>query len=169
VGWAWAALEINHAANVDIQGNTIRNVNEVEWGGEGQAIQIWDIGPLNIADNTIEDNFQGIALLNHPPGTDYDVSAVTIHNNNLCDNQEYALRVGDGLTNGPVDAENNWWGNAGGPGVGGANDILGNADYDPWLTEPVTKPVIPEPATMVAVGLAVVGLGGYVRKRRKHN
>jgi len=26
---------------------------------------------------------------------------------------------------------------------------------------------IPEPATMVALGLAVAGLGGYVRKRRK--
>ena len=30
-----------------------------------------------------------------------------------------------------------------------------------------TGPVIPEPATMAALGLAACGLGGYVRKRRK--
>jgi len=33
----------------------------------------------------------------------------------------------------------------------------------------VEHAAIPEPATMVAVALAVTGLGGYVRKRRKHS
>ena len=31
----------------------------------------------------------------------------------------------------------------------------------------VVTPVIPEPMTMYALGLAVAGLGGYVRKRRR--
>ena len=30
-------------------------------------------------------------------------------------------------------AELNWWGNAGGPGVGGANPVAGAVDYTPWL------------------------------------
>lgn len=30
-------------------------------------------------------------------------------------------------------AETNWWGNAGGPGVGGANPVLGAVDFTPWL------------------------------------
>jgi len=34
---------------------------------------------------------------------------------------------------GSHSAENNWWGDAGGPGVGGANPIVGTVDASPWL------------------------------------
>ena len=48
----------------------------------------------------------------------------------------------------------------------------GNADhyagFDRIVVEQVVAPaVIPEPATMGALGLAVAGLGGYVRRRRR--
>jgi hypothetical protein len=34
---------------------------------------------------------------------------------------------------GTHSAEDNWWGNAGGPGVGGANPVVGTVDATPWL------------------------------------
>jgi parallel beta-helix repeat protein len=45
--------------------------------------------------------------------------------------------AGDGMENqigATVDAENNWWGCDGGPGAGGCDTVVGNVDYDPWLT-----------------------------------
>ena len=52
------------------------------------------------------------------------------------------------------------------------------AQYGPWITyaafddvkldgEAAGSPVIPEPMTMLAVGLGITGLGGYIRKRRR--
>ena len=60
----------------------------------------------------------------------------------------------------------------------GTQITLGSATYPKntnyvrdyaWAVEfaPATVAVIPEPATMCALGLAVAGLGGYVRRRRK--
>lgn len=34
---------------------------------------------------------------------------------------------------GSHSAESNWWGHAGGPGVGGANPVVGAVDFTPWL------------------------------------
>lgn len=53
---------------------------------------------------------------------------VTINDNALVDNQQY------GIANGPsptLDAENNYWGCAAGPGNPGCDDILGDVDADP--------------------------------------
>jgi parallel beta-helix repeat protein len=63
-----------------------------------------------------------------------NVTSVVISYNNIVGN------LGGGLQNDgdlEVDARYNWWGNEGGPGVGGANNVTGLVIYDPWLDAPV--------------------------------
>jgi hypothetical protein len=56
-------------------------------------------------------------------------------------------------------AEMNWWGDAGGPGIGSANPVVGAVDYTPWLVSgadqlkgcgfspPADNLIVPEPST----------------------
>lgn len=56
---------------------------------------------------------------------------------NLFGNGGVALR---NLGEEPVDARNNWWGDAEGPFGPEGNRVEGNVLYEPWLTEPVPAP-----------------------------
>jgi parallel beta-helix repeat protein len=133
----WAAFEVNRATDVEIYDNEIRNVVECSWG-EGQAMQLWQIGTVSIHDNTIEDSYMGIAFLKWPTDETYDVSNISIHYNKFSGNDQYALSVEDGLTGGLVDATANWWGAATGPyhdelNPGGEGDTVSdNVLFEPW-------------------------------------
>ncbi|MBN1999180.1 right-handed parallel beta-helix repeat-containing protein [candidate division KSB1 bacterium] len=60
-------------------------------------------------------------------------SEVRVAQNNIFDNTEFGLNnSGPSFT---TDASGNWWGNASGPG---SNDVGGNVNAVPWLTEPVS-------------------------------
>ena len=143
----WAALEVNRAENVEIYDNVIRNVEEFRDWGEGQAMQLWHIGEADIYENIIENNYQGIAILNYPEP--FDISKIRIHHNSFTDNDQYALSVDDGLIGGPLDAKLNWWGHASGPSgpngrtnkagkvIGKGDAVFGDVDWDPWLPQPV--------------------------------
>src|SRR4029434_9855934 len=53
-----------------------------------------------------------------------------------------------------LDAENNWWGCNGGPGVAGCDTIAGSVDANPWLTLKIaaapTTLFVGSPATVTA-------------------
>ena len=108
-------------------------------------------------------------------GTYPEWDGVTFNNNNFVGNAEGFMGYNDPGASLPtlVDATGNWWGDASGPsglGTGGGDSVLlHNLDFSSWLSSPAVcqQQVIPEPVTMVAVGLAVASLGGYVRRRRK--
>ena len=56
------------------------------------------------------------------------------HHNNICCNADDGMENQTGTT---VDAENNWWGDASGPGgvgPGTGDAVSANVDFDPWLT-----------------------------------
>ena len=55
----------------------------------------------------------------------------------------------------------------GGGSVTRLDEIRIATDWDSAVAGLVEPAAVPEPATMCALGLAVAGLGGYVRKRRK--
>jgi len=111
-----------------------------------------------------------------------DADNIIIHNNNIYDNASFGVWNGaDGNTEGycgggqgpkTVDAENNWWGDASGPGPvgpGGGDEVSANVDYDPWHSSPfapvvggtvlpVDKLSILMPWIGLAVALALAGV-----------
>jgi hypothetical protein len=66
-------------------------------------------------------------------------SAVEVHNCNLVNN------AGVGLSSPytSANAENNWWGDAGGPTGPNGDGVSGTVDYTPWRTTPYTLPYVP--------------------------
>ena len=95
------------------------------WSSAGISLGGAAIGNVTISGNTISSNLNGIDI-----DSSVDVANVGVHCNSIVSNTVYgANNAGAGTLN----AENNWWGNAGGPGVGGANPVSANIDCDPWL------------------------------------
>jgi len=147
----WAAVEVNNVLDLEVFGNTVTDVPEASWGGEGQAFQFWSVAPwtVDIHDNRIANNNQGIWIsgyLAHGDGYDCHVPSGSIYNNNFIGNTEFGLWISDpppgsdtsSAIGGPLDAENNWWGTNSGPTHAGNPDGSGdavsdNVDFDPWL------------------------------------
>jgi hypothetical protein len=138
----WAAFEVNRANNVKIHDNKIHNVVENPWG-EGQAMQLWKVGKVDVYRNTIENNYMGIYILKWPAAETYDISDISIHSNSFTGNNNFALSVEDGLTGGPLDATRNWWGHRMGPyhptlnPDGEGDKVSDNVDFAYWLKRAV--------------------------------
>ncbi len=131
-GQHWSALEVNHAETAEIYDNDVDDVSEGEWS-EGEAFQFWDIGTLDMHDNTITNNFQGIYIYgggSAPYGGPYPVPSGSIYHNTITGNDQYGISVDANATGGPLMAENNYW------GALLCQDIQpmidGNVDFDPW-------------------------------------
>ena len=70
-----------------------------------------------------------------------------IHNNNITGNTSSGLTSAN--TSVQVDATENYWGSAGGPGTSGADTVSGKVAYDPWL-QAVSSCTIPLNANFIA-------------------
>ena len=57
-----------------------------------------------------------------------------LNQNNFSNNSTGVLTE---RSTGTLNAENNWWGCAAGPGNAGCDNVSSNVDYTPWLTQPV--------------------------------
>jgi uncharacterized protein YfaP (DUF2135 family) len=67
---------------------------------------------------------------------------VANHNNFTGSGVETGIR---NVATAQVNAENNWWGKASGPGPvgpGSGDRVSGNVDYEPWLTKPAQSNVV---------------------------
>jgi parallel beta-helix repeat protein len=103
-----------------IRGNTIHDA-------AGDGIRIRDGNSTIIENNTIYNNgSDGISL-----SSIADASTITINENSIYSNTEYALRNDNTAM---VNAENNWWGTIVESLIQAM--LSGNVDYDPWLTAP---------------------------------
>jgi len=138
-GEQWAAIEVNHADALDFYGNAIDGVVLGIWG-EGQAVQLWDIGVLDMRDNQFTNCAQGVFIFGGSLGGSYGgpwpIPTGAIEYNNISGNAAYGLTVDASATGGPLDAEMNWWGDASGPGGDGpgtGDHVYGNLDHDPWI------------------------------------
>ncbi len=127
-------------SNIEIKNNV---VEDNEWGID----IICDSSYITVKDNKVLNNlYDGIGVYSYRiwypdlpiPAPTY----VVIEKNSIVGNG------GDGLWIGPyvtmtVDAEENWWGDASGPGgdgPGSGDSVIGNADFDPWETKAPKKP-----------------------------
>jgi hypothetical protein len=118
----------------NIYGNTISGstVNGTNYLG---AIHIEEVccEQVLIYDNTIKDN-DGYSVYVDVVCCYWDNAFV--FGNNFSNNAK-GLANADGDE--PVDAVLNYWGDAGGPGVGDADKVSGDVVYEPFLTVPNTK------------------------------
>jgi hypothetical protein len=92
---------------------------------------------LYVADNIIRGYDVGVELYECQSGCDTGVISVLNVTNNCIETNNIGLRsnltLGVGAS--PITAENNWWGDDTGPAPTGSGDqVVGNVDYDPWLT-----------------------------------
>ncbi len=117
---------------------TIVEGNEVVLNDIGA--EFWAAGGVSVGNvespNTFAANGVGILVAEEPGNT----GTPTINYNNIEGNEEYGLV---NLAGEQVNAENNWWGDPGGPGADADNDgvygdaVSGDVDYDPWWDTPL--------------------------------
>ena len=142
-GIHWAALEVNNAVQVNVQDNSIGNVQQGDYG-EGQALQFWNVDVLNVQGNSITNNYQGIYIYSDGVGGSYcgasgcPVPGGFISGNDIMGNTDYGVKVEAAAAGGPLNAELNCWGHYTGPyhptlnpgGIG--NSVSDNVDFIPW-------------------------------------
>jgi hypothetical protein len=132
--WLDYALDISAGAVVDVDGNTIsgnRGVASSD-GSTSAGILVTTLygggTEATISGNSLTNNTTGIMV-----GYDgSDASLAEVHCNNIYGNTASGVYT----TAQVVDAENNWWGHASGPGglgPGTGDAVNANVDYDPWL------------------------------------
>lgn len=134
--------EVPH--DVDVVGNdlnTVRSDPGSPFDGVGFEVEADGTGYL-LTENQIEDNNLGIEVKVAADETEVDFNDVEGNT------RRGALNV-DTET---LDATDNWWGHASGPGgpdgrrnpagkeVGKGDDIEGDVAFDPWLRKPIDNP-----------------------------
>ena len=141
-GEQWAAFEVNHSILANIYDNIIKNVSKGLWD-EGQAMQLWDIDILDVHNNTITDNYQGIYIFRGEAGGAYGgpyaIPGGSIYENLISGNTQYGISVQSATTGGLLNAVNNWWGSKSGPynaalnNTGTGDKVSDNVNFNPWL------------------------------------
>lgn len=118
--------------NITIEDNLIYNCTGTT-GAPAAGITIQNEGTNNITNNQIMDNIYGVNIVETAI-----VSTTTINDNEIKGNTEYGIL--NNTTN-PVDATNNWWGDASGPKQATTNPsatgdaVSDNVNYNPWYID----------------------------------
>ncbi len=140
--------------NVTISGNDLSSSTRYGISIKGQDIQITG-NEISCCGDT------GVSVARHV----IDTERVAINQNNIVGNASLGVSVDAAVTM-EVNARCNWWGDAGGPGAGGANGVSGSADVSTWLDGPYPDGnCIPEPAALALLGTG--GVGVLIRRRRR--
>ncbi|MCK5060037.1 MAG: alpha/beta hydrolase [Candidatus Pacebacteria bacterium] len=109
-------------------------------------------GSASIASTTITNNFDGV--LGVCAGVfSCDIRPILeIHDSSIAGNSNYGVNFYSSLPSANpdiADATNNWWGDASGPRnpvnpLGTGDGVVGDVDFDPWLTEYPLNILAPE-------------------------
>jgi parallel beta-helix repeat protein len=166
-------IYLNYADYTTIMGNEI-------YSNENTGINIYNSNSSEIYCNDIygnnPTNLSGI----HLSGT--CANSVINYNNIYGNGYGVYNEIGN-----EVNAENNWWGCAAGPGNSGCDDVTSDVDYTPWLSEKCTDCPYGEDeeivvggeafpvdkmgliATWVALAMVIAAGGFYLVRRRTHS
>ena len=135
-----------NASNILIQGNTVTTCHD-QWSAalrfEGGVAGVTIVGN-NVFENT------GPAVRIDDKGYGANNAGFLITGNDFYGNSSVygtgaSIVVGDGQYDGALDARNNWWGSASGPGgdgPGNGDTITANGNavsFSPWATAPVVQ------------------------------
>jgi parallel beta-helix repeat protein len=110
------------AASSSIIGNSVTNFNIGIFVGDGSSNNTF-------TGNTITNNDIGVQVDEYAGGT--VPAGLVFHNNNFSGNTTKGF---DNKETTSVNATNNWWGCAAGPGNTGCDSVSANVDFTPWLT-----------------------------------
>ncbi|RLB78296.1 MAG: hypothetical protein DRH24_14655 [Deltaproteobacteria bacterium] len=130
-GSVWSGV----VSNIEVKKNI---VEDNEWGIDIAN----ECNNVKVEKNEVYDNtYDGIDVWTYS-GLVPPPSNIKIEKNSIVGNGGDGLWVGSTVTQ-IVDAEKNWWGAADGPsgdGPGSGDTVIGNADYEPWLTKQPKQP-----------------------------
>lgn len=117
--------------NTKIVGNDILGAG----GSDSHGVLIWGkCDNTTVSGNNIKNTWRGIAVEEKNVGAGF-ASGVVAHFSNITGNTTGCFNASTNL----INAENNWWGAASGPGgvgPGTGDPVTANVDFTPWLTEP---------------------------------
>jgi len=91
------------------------------------GVDLEEVVDVELLDNTIASNGIGVRVSM--------CMLTTLTGNNIYDNSVLAVDGSESLME-TVAATSNYWGDSGGPGANGTNDVSGSVAYDPWLGGP---------------------------------
>jgi nitrous oxidase accessory protein NosD len=122
-GNRWGVVVGYGVEDAEITGNLVNN--------NGNAVGAYQ------DKSNLDFNRGGVLFYATPEAATFTVNGNCITKNGLTERDGF---TGYGLstTDTPVDATNNWWGSAAGPGTGGANSAEGAATVDPFAIDPVS-------------------------------
>ena len=175
--------------NVDggawIQDEDKENGSSVTVNGSGNAwldnglcgLNIYTNGDGDITVALSGDSFHGqdtaVYVVDDTGGTGSSSYSVAINDSSISGNSSYG--VNNTVTGLVVDAEDNWWGQADGPGGDGpgtGDAVSSNVDYDPWLgADPLinilklnvqSDPVFLQPGEYVVIDMDALNLAQHV-------
>jgi len=184
-GWIWAGVEVNNCSALTVTNNVIKEAYS-EGNGNGHALQLWSMSPwtIDIHDNELTDSAGGIWILTHAtaatdmgaamdPPLQYEMPTGSITDNDFSGNTMFGVAVNDSngggpmdgaalfadisAAGGPVNAENNWWGDASGPGGAGPGTgaaVTSSVDFDPWWADAAMTTAAVIPTTQFALRTA---------------
>lgn len=154
-----------YTSDTVVQGNEVYHSTS-----ENGAIYVaYGVSNITISYNDVHDNTLATWKWGDPGaimiGTAVDASTIHVNHNNIYGN------LPNGVTNKAtalLDATNNWWGAADGPGPGSGDHVSTNVDFASWLTEPqvIVNPCIPDREGPVTTDVVAtpnpVAVGGSV-------
>jgi hypothetical protein len=130
-------------SNAAIEGNWIEGLDPAN--DESFGIRLMGkVQDIIITNNTISGMKDGILGVVGYYGTHYP-GTVTANYNNLTGNGTGGTGADWPFLATTLNAENNWWGKADGPGSvgpGSGDTVSTNVDYDPWLGKPAQSNVV---------------------------
>lgn len=160
----------NNGSYVDIviSGNAISGCERAIRVGNG-SVPDSSVFVATISSNTLTGNDLGVWGRNG--------NQLVVEDNNIAGNTAGVLNANGDATVTPIDASNNWWGDASGPsgeGPGTGDSVSTNVDYDPWYSSAVvstdssstelsaTYAATPPPVIGISVLPTEVGFGAVV-------
>jgi hypothetical protein len=116
--------------NTTIQGNTVSGYTN----GAGIGFAAYPGRPLSSNVSVTGNRLTGNAAGVYVDSTQTTLTGIVVNSNNITGNTTAGAF---NLSTATLNAENNWWGCAAGPGNPGCDTVVGNVDFTPWLTAPV--------------------------------